>query len=92
MKLINIPYVRYNDWPEYRAFEDPSTGHLVCGLCGNFNGDPDDDLMMISHYARPSNHSVSHFSRSSAYDSACKWLTRCVTSQGQYLEQNDLTR
>lgn len=28
-KIISIPYVRYTDWPEYRAFEDPSNGHIV---------------------------------------------------------------
>lgn len=28
-KLISIPHVRYSDWPEYRAFEDPRTGHVV---------------------------------------------------------------
>ncbi|KAM3722132.1 Protein pthb1 [Dirofilaria immitis] len=28
-KIINIPYVRYNNWPEYRAFEHPSTGYIV---------------------------------------------------------------
>ncbi|EJW81842.1 von Willebrand factor type D domain-containing protein, partial [Wuchereria bancrofti] len=97
--IISVPHVRYNDWPEYRAFEDPTTGHIVvsfkliglkviwdgksfveiiltkrhqskvCGLCGNFNGDPSDDL--ISRYASSSNHSISHFARSWAYDISC---------------------
>ncbi|KAL3997829.1 von Willebrand factor type D domain family protein [Acanthocheilonema viteae] len=90
-KIITIPYVRYSDWPEYRAFEDPSNGHIVvsfkliglkviwdgesfveivltkrhqskvCGLCGNFNGNPNVDL--ISRYATSSSHSISHFAQ-----------------------------
>ncbi|VDK70535.1 unnamed protein product [Litomosoides sigmodontis] len=99
-KIISIPYVRYTDWPEYRAFEDPSNGHIVvsfkliglkviwdghsfvkivltkrhqskvCGLCGNFNGNPNDDL--ISRHATSPGYSVPHFAQSWAHDNiAC---------------------
>ncbi|VDN00951.1 unnamed protein product [Thelazia callipaeda] len=98
-KTISIPYVRYSDWPEYRAYEDSSNGHVivsfkflglkiiwdgesfaeiilskrhqskVCGLCGNFNDDPNDEL--IPRYASSLSHSVSHFVRSWEYDTAC---------------------
>uniref|UniRef100_A0A0R3S1X7 BMP-binding endothelial regulator protein n=1 Tax=Elaeophora elaphi TaxID=1147741 RepID=A0A0R3S1X7_9BILA len=120
--IISIPYVRYSDWPEYRAFEDPSNGHIVvsfkliglkviwdgesfveivltkqhqskvCGLCGNFNGNPSDDL--ISRYENSSSHSVSNFARSWAYDIGCtrhqtkrNFLDNARFTQWKYLNE-----
>lgn len=101
-QLIALPYVRYSEWPEYRAYEDPSTGHViisfkfiglkviwdgesfaeivltkrhqfkVCGLCGNFNDDPNDDL--LPRYATSLSQSISEFARSWTHDIACPWL------------------
>ncbi|VDN37293.1 unnamed protein product, partial [Gongylonema pulchrum] len=99
---ISLPYVRYSDWPEYRAYEDESTGHVivsfkfiglkviwdgesfveivltkrhqfkVCGLCGNFNNDPADDL--LPRYAMSLSQSISKFAQSWAEDISCSWL------------------
>uniref|UniRef100_A0A915PMZ1 Uncharacterized protein n=1 Tax=Setaria digitata TaxID=48799 RepID=A0A915PMZ1_9BILA len=108
-RIITIPYVRYSDWPEYRAYEDPNTGHIVvsfkfiglkviwdgesfaeiiltkryqskvCGLCGNFNDNPNDD--MIPRYGNSLTYSVSYFARSWAHDDGCSiWHQKTKTN------------
>lgn len=121
---LPVPYVRYEDWPEYRVFEDPlnknvvlslntlgvkvswdgisfveivlskkhqsnvsatnfkesktinaqisdcvSVKHFqVCGLCGNFNGNAEDDLLP-KHGSTTT--SVIKFAKSWRYGNQC---------------------
>lgn len=31
-RTISLPYIRIEDWPEYRVAEDPRKGHVVLSL------------------------------------------------------------
>ncbi|KHN88996.1 BMP-binding endothelial regulator protein [Toxocara canis] len=98
-RTISLPYIRIEDWPEYRVAEDPRKGHIVlslnvigvrviwdgesfaevvlskkhqskvCGLCGNFNGNPDDDLW--PQYGSSVSTSIDEFAKSWRHGAKC---------------------
>uniref|UniRef100_A0A914RXJ6 VWFD domain-containing protein n=1 Tax=Parascaris equorum TaxID=6256 RepID=A0A914RXJ6_PAREQ len=98
-RTISLPYIRIEDWPEYRVAEDPRKGHIVlslnvigvkviwdgesfaevvlskkhqskvCGLCGNFNGNPDDDLW--PQYGSSVSTSIDDFAQSWRHGTKC---------------------